>query len=350
MIAKHMYMALVTALLGGVLAACGATAPAAPVPTMGSEGAAAGGMATRPAGEPGATPSAGAAPGVAARATTPASPTLVPAVRTAAAGDIARLSDEFDNARSLARWKALGEQAGLPTHLKRVEVQKTGGGLLYVEPYTSMWYEDYRGPLLYKEVAGDFVVTARVRVTGKKGRTPESSFSSAGLMVRAPHEGSPDAWRPGQEDWVYLTTGSGGAGGGEPEFDTKTTDDSISTYRTSPSRSGWIELRVARVGPLVAHAYRFEGGKWALLARYQRPDLPPVVQVGVCALADYAAAVTITPEEFNRRELQGPATNPDLIARVDYVRYARPAAPALLGPKLADGSATDAEVLSLLDD
>jgi hypothetical protein len=120
--------------------------------------------------------------------------------------------------------------------LKRMAVDEASGELR-LEPYTSGWYEDFHAPFLFREVTGDFVVTARLRADGLDGGVPGVPWSLAGLMVRAPRGVTPATWRPGGEGWLFLTTGVADAPG-RPVFETKTTLDSRSTLRLHPARAG----------------------------------------------------------------------------------------------------------------
>src|SRR5690606_19281371 len=68
---------------------------------------------------------------------------------------------------------------------------------LILEPSARTWWQGRIGPLLYKEVSGDFIVTALVQVSDVNGGgIPTQSYSLGGLMLRAPQFSGYDA----QED------------------------------------------------------------------------------------------------------------------------------------------------------
>ena len=48
--------------------------------------------------------------------------------------------------------------------LERFVIDLSSAGKLVMVPYTSTWYRDYRGVLVYKEVSSDFVVTTDLAV------------------------------------------------------------------------------------------------------------------------------------------------------------------------------------------
>jgi Protein of unknown function (DUF1349) len=284
-----------------------------------------------------------AEPGAQATTTTAASATV--------ADDLTSLSDEFNEAGTLAQWKDLATVEKFPSKAARLDINTTSPGQLYIEPYTSTWFEDYRGVFLYKYVTGDYMVTARVRVSGKTSDTPTSTFSLSGLMSRAPRNITMKSWTPHGENWLFIATGYGNGGIDGPQFETKTTTNSASDLWLTPSRADWVNLRVLRVGEVFLMLYQFAGGPWTLSRCFDRPDLPQTLQVGVHAYTDWN---TITsrypddPEGFNRTTLMGQDTHPDLVARDEYVRFQRPAFPGALKAKVAAGSATVEDVLNAL--
>jgi len=236
--------------------------------------------------------------------------------------DLAGLSDEFATAASLARWRQFDEAEGWPSMVKRMTVDEASGELR-LEPYTSGWYEDFHAPFLFREVTGDFVVTARLRADGLDGGVPTVPWSLAGLMVRAPRDVTPATWRPGGEGWLFLTTGVADAPG-QPVFETKTTVASRSTLRLQPARAGWVELRIVRRGPAFELLTRYDGEEWVTRERFDRPDLPATVQVGINAYTDWysAGALRADPLRFDTTVIRD--GTPGLLLRVDWVRFARP--------------------------
>jgi hypothetical protein len=74
-------------------------------------------------------------------------------------------------------------------------------GALVLEPRVSWWVDGHEALYVWKPVAGDFVATARVHVTGKQTEQPDSDWTLSGILVRDPastHE---------RESWVSLRTG-----------------------------------------------------------------------------------------------------------------------------------------------
>ena len=86
-------------------------------------------------------------------------------------------------------------------------------------PYTATWYEDYRGPLLYKEVSGDFVFTTKVDISGRQGGIPmgNGNYNLAGVMCRIPQNYPNGAlgaggWQIGDQKFIFLSIGAANNG------------------------------------------------------------------------------------------------------------------------------------------
>ena len=263
-----------------------------------------------------AVPAAGQAPHRAARAATRPAP--APA---------ALVDEQFADAAALGRWTWFHEAERWPDMRRRAEVRPAGTGELYLEPYTSGWYADFHAPFLYRTVAGDFVATARVLAEAPGGGVPSVPWSLGGLMVRAARAVDSATWTPGGERWLFITAGVAGEAS-RPVLETKTTVGSRSTLQLHPVRAGWVELRVTRAGRAFELASRHDGEGWVVRARFDRPDLPDTLQVGINAYTDWyhASALHGDPRRFNTTVLRDGRAGLGL--RVDWVRVARPAARA----------------------
>ncbi|HEY0017711.1 MAG TPA: DUF1349 domain-containing protein [Longimicrobium sp.] len=248
---------------------------------------------------------------------------------------IDNLSDEFDVAASLERWRSHGAVEGWPEMIRTLRIDD--GGVLRLEPTVSGWYADFRAPFLFQEVDGDFVATARVRARGTGGELPSVTWSLAGLMVREPRATTAQTWEPRAENWLFATTGIAGRAG-QPVLETKTTVNGRSALNLHPVPAGWMELRIVRVRADFLVFYRPDGAaQWTLQERFHRPDLPRTLQVGVNAYSgwDLVPELWNDAAAFNRTVITDRAT--DLAAEFDYVRFDRPRVPdALRGVRLSD--------------
>ena len=296
-----------------------------------------------------------------------------------AATPIAGLSDEFNDAASINQWSEVNHVEGWGprgAQLNQWTVNAGGEGRMVMQPHSVVWYEDWRGPLVFKEVTGDFVVTTKMRVTDRDNiggsdadDVPgDSQFSLGGLMIRTPRaitNGAAD-WVPGShsndgnvgENYVFMSMGYA-TGTNRYSFEVKTTRNSTSNLELTPLglTPNEVELRIARIGSTVIVLHRLDGeANWTVHRRYSRPDMPQTLQVGMVTYSDWEKANDLTPVVHNGAviapgQISDPSPfqpfNPDLTASFDYTRFDRPQVPAeLAGVNLL--TATDNQLLSFL--
>jgi hypothetical protein len=221
------------------------------------------------------------------------------ALAAAAGGGLGSRSDEFAGS-ALTGWNVLaGDDTGDGTQ-HSLTVQD---GSLVIVPRRSWWVDNHQALYLWKAVAGDFVATMRVRITGEQAEVPQADWTLSGILVRdrrSNHSG---------ENWVSLRTG---VVGGTWVYERKTTSNSHSALTLDVSSAGWVELRVARVGDRFFLLRRDAGAKWVRHWMYVRPDLPKTLQVGIDAFSGYDSP------------------HADMISRVDWFHFASTGVPARL--------------------
>lgn len=244
------------------------------------------------------------------------------AIGMATSTAFAQLSDNFGSKASLSNWSNL-QVEGWTNKWKRCEIDDKSGQLI-IEPKSAGWFEDNFGGLLYKNVAGDFIATTRVKVEGTADdKKLKTMFSLAGLFVRKPRTFTHDTWRPGQENWLFFSTGSA-TEPGNPQFEIKSTYQSTSTLKIYPAKHGWIDLRIVRMGEIFTLLYRYENEAWQYLDQFIRPDLPHDLQVGLTAYADWESSAEIYPDYLRNNKLGAPKENADLIAYFDFFTVRKP--------------------------
>lgn len=258
----------------------------------------------------------------------PLAAAAAPGATAAAKGDdLSELSDEFDDGKTLRGWlrEFEVEKTGAD-QLERIDFGRTRPGWATLVPHASSWYRDYRGVLVHRLVRGDFVATTRLRTTNRSGDgPPRRPFSLAGIMVRAPRAVTPRTWRPGGENYLFLSHGAADQPG-QYQFEVKTTVNSDSRLAIVPADQPEAVIRVARVGSLfLLFRKSSEDAPWILHQRYSRPDLPAELQVGMTVYTDWPTVERTAPPEHNTRVLRG--GQPDLIASFDYFRFTRPDLP-----------------------
>lgn len=245
---------------------------------------------------------------------------------------LASLSSTFDDASALDGWQRHAPVGWAPAW-RRMEVRD---GALEIEPVSGGWFEDYQSGHLYRPVTGDFIVTTRIHVSGTAGSPlPKTSFSLAGLLLRAPRNFNAGNWQPNQEDWLFFSVGSAADPEalpetlrvtGRPQFEIKSTDDSRSTLKISDAPGRHVDLRVARDGSIFTLLYREarDDAEWAVLDQFIRSDLPPTLWVGITAYSDWDSIAGAYPD-YEAQHRNGPASdNADLRARVEWIRFRRP--------------------------
>jgi hypothetical protein len=279
------------------------------------------------------------------------------------ATDLATLSDEFDDVGSLIHWSRIHQTEGWSNNvLETFDANTTRPGQLVMMPYTSVWFDEWRGELTYKTVTGNFAVTTFVEPRNRAGLgRPEQDYSLAGIMVRVPRAMTNAAqWTPNGQNYIFLSMGAANRTTALYQFEVKTTVNSTSTLFVTDTSATRAAIQVARLGPYLIALRREEGQSWAVHRRYFRPDFPELVQAGLTVYTDWNTCSAVGPENNNRLVLTNGATlldnstlsgaSPDLIATFDYVRFARiTMPPAWVGADLMnEAEVSDAALLTYL--
>ena len=266
------------------------------------------------------------------------------------------MNDEFDGSELDRKWTRFDERYGWPSMLKAIDVGRTAKGALHLQPFDSGWVRDNIAPFLFQNVVGDFDMRARVRVRGASGPVAGGTWSLGGLMARFPNGTNAASWAPHRENWHFITTGVG-LERGKPVTETKGTYNSYSSLKLRPFESGWVELRLVRVGMTLFTLARSHGGKWMLRDRFYRMEPNPKMQLGLIA---YTSSDDIPPgpdnPEVNNRRAKTEA-RVDMLMDVDWIRFSRPKPEIVWDWRrqvsdhpLADPNLTEAAILAALGD
>lgn len=273
------------------------------------------------------------------------------------------LNDEFGNAASLqANWHNINEVEGWNAeHLEVHDINTSSEGELYMMPYTSSWYQDYRGTLLFKNVAQDFVLTTEVTTTNRAGNgLPSSGFSLAGLMIRSAIDypnGALMNWMPDQENYIFMATGFANGGSG-PHFEVKNTVNGTSNLQiTNIPTASQVQIRIARISGAIIVLFRLPGQSWVVHRRFDRSDFPAEIQIGFVTYTDWPK-VSYYDEYFHNSHVlnsslspdpsAGVPFTPDLIGRFDFARFDDVTVPPQLTGINLVSQASDADLLSFL--
>ncbi|MGV3756904.1 MAG: Ig-like domain-containing protein, partial [Verrucomicrobiota bacterium] len=283
--------------------------------------------------------------------------------------DLAPLSDEFSNAAALANWQSLNQTEGWGINqLEGLDVNTSTAGHMRFMPHTVSWYMNSQGPLLYKEITGDFIATMRLNVRRRNGQPgrPVSAWSFGGLMIRTPRNitaagPNPEAssatrlpwppsgftsdWTPDGENDVGISLGSPYAwmnpNPNQWAVSTRSTVNGNTSVNWGtqdvPEGSSWVTFQAVRKGSTILLLRRHDGGEWIVAQRFQRTDMPATVQVGLFGFTDFDAMFSNnlyadrfdyqTAYHHNRNVISaanGFTANPDLVVDADYIRFQRP--------------------------
>ncbi|MFT7643326.1 MAG: hypothetical protein ACI9G1_005091 [Pirellulaceae bacterium] len=293
--------------------------------------------------------------------------------------DLAHLCDEFDDPATIDSWNRINETEGWNAdHLQQWDINQTQPGRMHMAPHTTSWYQDWRGPMAYREVTGDFVYTTELHISDRDdiGDSDDddvpgdSQYSLAGLMIRTPRAITDPAtdWQPGSrsdvgnqgENYVFLSMGyADGNSGNDFQLEVKTTRNSESNLEiTNVPSADHAELRVARIGNSVFVMHRLPFADWVIHRRYDRPDMPETLQLGLVTYTDWGKASDYEPFFMNSNVItQGvfdptpsEPINPDIQVGYEYVRVGRPEVPVELQGVDLFANATDEELLDFLGD
>lgn len=144
-----------------------------------------------------------------------------------------------------------------------------------------LWFNDQKGVLFHESVTGDFRATATVRTS--KASDPsaapgqDGTIQLAGLMART---------EVPSENYVFIVSGSIGNSTG---LESKTTTASRSVYiQRAASTQGDADLQLCRRGATFQLAWRAAGSTddWQPMTTFDRPDMPPTLEVGANIYTD----------------------------------------------------------------
>jgi len=282
------------------------------------------------------------------------------------------LNDEFSNSNTLtANWLNINDvEQWDAEQLEVFDINSTTADRLHMMPWTSSWFQDYKGTLLFKLIEGDFVFTTQVSATNRAGNAmPGGLYSLAGLMIRAPRDYPNGAygtggWTSGGENFVFLAAGFAAtshpscSGCPGPHLEVKNTVNGSSSLQVSSIATYEnVNIRIARVGGAIIVLYQLPGEAWEVRERYDRSDFPEEVQIGFVTYTDWQKVSTYAPFFHNSNVLndnlnpdpssnQNLAFNPDLIGEFEFGRFDDTSNP-FPGLDLVN-QATDAELLSFL--
>lgn len=253
-------------------------------------------------------------------------------------------NDEFSDPSTLLNWININESEGWNiTQLENYNIGDTVAGNLFMLPLTESWFGGYRGAYLYKEIAGDFVLTTRVAMSARDGVSlPSTIFSLAGIMIRSPQV------NPLQDPQNYIFMSVGRANQNRLSFEIKNTCDGRSCLSVVDASDNEVTMRLVRRGDEIIVLSKFDSDlNWTIQNRYDRNDIqlgdlgncgqlcdapfPDTIQVGFVSYTDWPKVSSYTtlfhntntlhPDSLASDPTSGVPFNPDIRTAYDYIRF-----------------------------
>jgi len=266
-------------------------------------------------------------------------------------GQIQLNNDEFSDLSTLINWKNINQEEGWNiTQLENYNIGDSVSGSLFMLPITESWFGEYRGAYLYKEIAGDFVLTTRVSMASRDGvGLPISNFSLAGIMIREPVDypnQDPEVdWIPGEQNYIFMSVGR--ANQNRLSFEIKNTCNSQSCLNIEDADGDEVYMRMIRRGSEIVVMSSYNGDNWFILGRYNRNSIqqgnlgscgqpcnapfPDTIQIGFVTYTDWEKVSSYDPSFHNANTLHPDSLDtdptptvpfsPDIKSSYDFVRF-----------------------------
>lgn len=161
--------------------------------------------------------------------------------------------------------------------LELVSKTFTDSGLVLKCLRESVWYQNLQGPMLYRYIAGDGVVSMTVRTRKASDTTsyPDTQWQFGGIMFRDPASGS---WLS-SESYVFNVVGYRHDA---LQIENKSTHNGYSEVSAVDWDTGDAKLLIERRGPIFTlKAMPIGATEWLDLCQYNRPDFPDVLQLAI---------------------------------------------------------------------
>jgi len=159
-----------------------------------------------------------------------------------------------------------------------VDWKLEGDSLAIKTNQESVWWQNTRGPMLFRPVKGDVEVSIKLKARKASNSEvfPDSAYQFGGIMLRDPTS----AHMLTSENYVFNVIGNRGPNGIQVE--TKSTHNGWSSVQGTDWTTGDVELKIKRIGAQFSlFARSLEDADWQLVQEYQRADLPEILQLGV---------------------------------------------------------------------
>lgn len=194
--------------------------------------------------------------------------------------NLKQLNDGFEGEKLDSKWKIFDPHESLDFKMMDAENDKKSSDHLEFFSSEGGWWFFSKGPFIYQEVTGDFLVTSRIHIKGVKGEMPGGQWTLSGMLVREKNEAASSL-----ENWTYLMIGTGYTD--SQVVDMKNTIKSESEFDVGPLLGEWVTLGMFRLGDTLIGAYKPDGGEWTIHTKYFQNPFSETVQVGMANLGNW---------------------------------------------------------------
>lgn len=178
------------------------------------------------------------------------------------------------------------DSAGLKTDWKWYQKELisstfTESGLVMTCTRESVWYQNLRGPMLYRYIGGDGTVslTVKTRKSSDTANFPDTQWQFGGVMFRDPSSDS----LLSRENYVFNVVGYRHDA---LQIETKSTRNGYSDVSAFDWDTGDAELLIERRGPVFTlKAKPVDASEWQEMCQFVRPDFPAIMQLGIIVYA-----------------------------------------------------------------
>jgi hypothetical protein len=270
--------------------------------------------------------------------------------------NLSALNDEFNDAKTLSNWKIFSETEKWPNRIDKIDINSTLAGHLYLVPTFGGWWNGFQGAFIYKEVSGDFLITSKLMVKGKKTPLPTVAWNRGGILVRKAGDLTIDP-KDRKENFVHIMTGVDG----KKNFVVYTGNSKDNDYEwantSDPNQkeSIYVELGILKAGDVFISIYKVGNQDWKILKKTFRSDLKDIkLQIGITGCAEPYDKTgtwlnsTYSAYDFNKQVL--PSELPaDVQMFVDYFRIYNINLPAEDKNSIIENSLTDKKLLDKIN-
>jgi hypothetical protein len=147
-------------------------------------------------------------------------------------------------------------------------------------PIMKSWWEDEKtGGMLYKEMAGDFSIETKIKLTkNATEEEPDKGFQQAGIIIRKNEDQ--------KENYIFLSIGTGGNPAPKVLFKKTSGGKSKTNAEKSGGMDDWLRLE-KKGGKIIAWSRQQNENGWKKVGEYETDWLNGMIQLGLALYAGF---------------------------------------------------------------